>query len=34
MYLCVRDISQKSELSCICVLEVSVRKVSCHVFVY
>ena len=31
MYLCVRGISQESELSCICVLEVSVRKVSCNV---
>ena len=33
MYLCIRGISRESELSCICVLEVSVRKVSCHVFV-
>ena len=33
MYLCVRGISQESELSCICVLEVSVRKVSCNVYV-
>ena len=37
MYLCVRGISrgisQKSELSCICVLEVSAMKVSCYVFV-
>ena len=33
MYLCVRGISQESELSCICVLELSARKVSCHVFV-
>ena len=33
MYLCVRSISQESELSCTCVLEVSARKVSCHVFV-
>ena len=33
MYMCVRGISQVSELSCICVLEVSVRKVRCHVFV-
>ena len=33
MCLCVRGISQESELSCICVLEVSVMKVSCHVFV-
>ena len=33
MYVCVRGISQESELSYICVLEVSVRKVSCHVFV-
>ena len=33
MYLCVRGISQESELLCICVLEVSARKVSCHVFV-
>ena len=31
MYLSVRGICQESELSCICVLEVSVRKVSCHV---
>ena len=33
MYLCVRMISQESEMACICVLEVSVRKVSCHVLV-
>ena len=33
MYLCARGISQESELSCICVLEVSARTVSCHVFV-
>ena len=33
MYLGVRGISQESQLSCVCVLEVSVRKVSCHVFV-
>ena len=32
MYLCVRGISQESELSCICVLEVSARKVSCDIF--
>ena len=32
MYLGVRGISQESELSCICVLEVSARKVSCYVF--
>jgi hypothetical protein len=28
MYMCVRDISQESERSCICVLGISVRKVS------
>ena len=33
MYLCVRGISQESEMSCICVLELSVRKVRWHVFV-
>jgi hypothetical protein len=33
MYMCVRGISQERELSCICVLEVSVRKVSGRVFV-
>ena len=33
MYLCARGISQESELSCFCVLEVSARKVSGHVFV-
>ena len=32
MYLCVRGISQESELSCICVLEVSAMKVSCDIF--
>ena len=31
MYFCVRGISQESELSCICVLEVSARKVSCDI---
>ena len=33
MYMCVIDISQESEQSCICVLLVSVRKVSSHVYV-
>ena len=33
MYLCVRGVCHESELSCICVLEVSARKVSRHVFV-
>ena len=33
MYMCVRDISQASERSCICVLGISVRKVSGHVYV-
>jgi hypothetical protein len=33
MYMCVIGISQESEQSCICVLLVSVRKVSSHVYV-
>ena len=33
MYMCVRGISQESDRSCICVLGVSVRKVTGHVYV-
>ena len=33
MYMCVRGISQESDQSCICVLEVSVGKVTSHVYV-
>ena len=33
MYMCVRDISQESERSCICVLEVMYMCVRGHVYV-
>ena len=33
MYLCARESSQESEMSCICVLGNQARKVRYHVFV-
>jgi hypothetical protein len=33
MYMCVRVIDQESEQLCICVLGLSIRKVSSHEYV-